>query len=71
MNILVGKVQMKMKQFDDLDKRLALLEQKLDLVLDNHLTHMERDMSMIKKVLGGVGIVVFTQMIAVIANMMM
>lgn len=62
---------MKMKQFDDLDKRLALLEQKLDLVLDNHLTHMERDMSMIKKVLGGVGIVVFTQMIAVIANMMM
>lgn len=61
---------MKMKQFDDLDKRLALLEQKLDLVLDNHLTHMERDMSMIKKVLGGVGIVVFTQMIAVIANMM-
>lgn len=71
MNILVGKVQMKMKQFDDLDKRLALLEQKLDLVLDNHLTHMERDMSMIKKVLGAVGIVVFTQMIAVIANMMM
>ena len=60
---------MKMKQFDDLDKRLALLEQKLDLVLDNHLTHMERDMSMIKKVLGAVGIVVFTQMIAVIANM--
>lgn len=60
-----------MKQFEDLDKRLALLEQKLDLVLDNHLTHMERDMSMIKKVLGGVGIVVFTQMIAVIANMMM
>jgi hypothetical protein len=59
-----------MKQFEDLDKRLALLEQKLDLVLDNHLTHMERDMSMIKKVLGGVGIVVFTQMIAVIANMM-
>lgn len=60
---------MKMKQFDDLDKRLALLEQKLDLVLDNHLAHMERDMSMIKKVLGAVGIVVFTQMIAVIANM--
>jgi hypothetical protein len=30
---------------------------------------MERDMSMIKKVLGAVGIVVFTQMIAVIANM--
>lgn len=60
-----------MKQFEDLDKRLALLEQKLDLVLDNHLTHMERDMAMIKKVLGAVGIVVFTQMIAVIANMMM
>lgn len=55
-----------MKEYDDLDKRLALLEQKLDLVLNNHLHHMERDLSMMKKILGAVALVVFTQLIAIV-----
>ena len=49
-----------MKQFEELDKRMALLEQKLDLVLDNHLSHMEKDLAMIKKFLGVVTLAVFT-----------
>ena len=60
-----------MKQYEDLDKRLSLLEQKLDLVLDNHLHHMEKDLAAMKKILGGVALVVFTQLIAVIASMVM
>jgi len=60
-----------MKQYEDLDKRLSLLEQKLDLVLDNHLRHMEKDLSTMKKILGAVALVVFTQLIAVVANMVM
>lgn len=58
-----------MKQFDDLDKRLALLEQKLDLVLKNHLHHMEKDMSLMKKVLGATALAVFAQLIAVVIGM--
>ena len=54
-----------MTEFDNLDKRLALLEQKLDLVLDNHLTHMEKDMRMIKGILGATALAVFVQLLAV------
>lgn len=58
-----------MKEYDSLDKRLALLEQKLDLVLENHLHHMEKDMSMMKKILGAVALAVFAQLIAVVFGM--
>jgi len=53
-----------MKEYENLDKRLALLEQKLDLVLENHLAHMEKDMSLMKKVLGATALAVFAQLIA-------
>jgi len=53
-----------------LDKRLALLEQRLDIIQNNHLTHIQADIDSIKKYfLWGVG-VVFVQLIAVIAVMM-
>jgi len=55
-----------MKQFEDLDKRLALLEQKLDLVLENHLAHMEKDMKLVKGVLGATALAVFVQLLAVV-----
>ena len=58
-----------MKEYENLDKRLSLLEQKLDLVLDNHLTHMEKDMLMIKRFLGAVALAVFAQLIAVVMGM--
>jgi len=50
----------------ELDKRLALLEQKVDLIINNHLAHMAEDIDDIKKYfLWGVG-VVFIQLVAVI-----
>ena len=53
-----------------LDKRLALLEQRLDIIQNNHLKHIQADIDAIKKYfLWGVG-VVFVQLIAVIAAMM-
>lgn len=58
-----------MKEFDNLDKRLALLEQKLDLVLKNHLHHMEKDMSMMKKILGATALAVFAQLLALALGM--
>jgi hypothetical protein len=57
-----------MKEFEDLDKRLALLEQKLDLVLNNHLHHIEKDMSWIKKFMGGIATVVLIEAGYIIAK---
>lgn len=51
---------------DDLDKRLSLLEQKIDLVLNNHLSHMEKDIALLKKIMGVVALTVFTQLIALV-----
>jgi len=58
-----------MKEYENLDKRLSLLEQKIDLVLDNHLKYMEKDMLMIKRFLGAVTLAVFAQLIAVVMGM--
>jgi len=53
--------------YSNLDKRMSLLEQKLDIIQNNHLAHMQSDINNIKQYfLWGVG-VVFVQLIAVIA----
>ena len=57
-----------MKEYDDLDKRLALLEQKLDIVLNNHLHHMEKDMAWIKKLIGGIACIVLIEAGVIIAK---
>lgn len=55
-----------MTEYTELDKRLALVEQKLDMLKDNHLAHMEKDMNMIKKFLGAVMLAVFVQFLMVL-----
>ena len=60
-----------MKEYADLDKRLALLEQKLDTIETNHLKHIQGDITQIKKWFGWAIGVVFCQLLAVIASMMM
>lgn len=58
------------ESYASLDKRMALLEQRLDIIQNNHLAHIQADIDSIKKYfLWGVG-VVFVQLIAVIAVMM-
>lgn len=56
------------KEPQDLDIRLALLEQKLDLILENHLAHVQRDMDWIKKVISAIGIAVVLEAGYIIAN---
>ena len=54
------------ESYAKLDKRMALLEQRLDIIQNNHLKHIQTDIDAIKKYfLWGVG-VVFVQLIAVI-----
>ena len=38
---------------NDLDKRLALLQQQLDLMLNNHMAHMQKDIDWMKYVIYG------------------
>lgn len=59
-----------LQAYANLDKRMALLEQRLDIIQNNHLFHIEKDIANIKSYfLWGVG-AVFVQLIAVIAMMM-
>jgi len=50
-----------MQEFENLDKRMALLEQKLDLLMSNHLSHLQSDITMIKKFLLGIAAVVLVE----------
>ena len=51
----------------DLDKRLALVEQKLEIITTNHLAHIQQELDDIKRYfMYGVG-VVFVQLLAIIA----
>ena len=55
-----------MSDMAELDKRLALVEQKLEIIVTNHLAHMQDDMNGIHRMFKwGVG-VVFVQLIGVI-----
>lgn len=54
------------QSYQKLDKKMALLEQRLDIIQNNHLRHIQDDINNIKTYfLWGVG-VVFVQLIAVI-----
>lgn len=57
-----------MSNFDELDKRMALLEQKLHIIETNHLKHIQDDITMLKKIMGAVALTVFAQLIAVIVT---
>lgn len=52
----------------DTDKRLALLEQKLDLLMENHLSHLQADINWIKKTIAAVSIVVLIEAGFIIAK---
>jgi len=55
--------------FASLDKRLALLEQRLDIIQKNHLHQMQEDITGIKRgIKWGVG-VVFIQLIVIIGTL--
>lgn len=58
-----------MSSFNQLDKRMALLEQKLELLEKNHLKHIQDDITLLKKVMGAVALAVFAQLIAVLLGM--
>ncbi len=57
-----------MSKETDIDKRLSLLEQKVDLIIDNHLAHVADDMKFIKRLLTAVMIGVLVEAGYIIAQ---
>lgn len=49
-----------------LDKRLALMEEKLTVMKDNHLAHIERDMRWMKGIMFSTAIGVIGNLLAII-----
>ena len=57
------------EKYVELDKKVALIEQRLDVIQNNHLAHIQDDITTIKKWFGwGVG-AIFVQLLAIIASM--
>ena len=56
------------EKFVELDGKIKLVNQKLDLVIKNHLHHMKKDIDRILYGLGGVGILVLGQLLYILSN---
>jgi hypothetical protein len=59
------------EKYANLDKRMALIEQSIDIIQNNHLKHIQNDICTIKKWFGWAIAAVFVQLLAVIASMML
>ena len=51
---------------NEVETRIALVEQKVDLIINNHLHHMQQDIDDIKRYFGWAVGVVFVQLVGVI-----
>jgi tetrahydromethanopterin S-methyltransferase subunit G len=51
---------------NEVETRIALVEQKVDLIINNHLHHMQQDIDDIKRYFGWAVGVVFVQLMGVI-----
>ena len=56
------------EKFVELDGKIKLVNQKLDLVIKNHLHHMQKDIDRILYGLGAVGILVLGQLLYILSN---
>jgi hypothetical protein len=59
------------KKYAALDKRIALIEQSIDTIQNNHLKHIQDDIATIKSWFGWAIGAVFVQLLAIIASMML
>jgi len=56
-----------LKDYSNIDKRLALMEREIHIIKDNHLTHIESDMRSINTKFNWAVGVVFVQLIGIIS----
>ena len=56
------------EKFVELDGRIKLVNQKIDLIIKNHLAHMKKDIDRILYSLGAIGLLVIGQLLYIITN---
>jgi hypothetical protein len=54
------------ERINKLDKDILLIKKDIEVIKNNHLKHIESDVSMIKKVMWSVGFLVFSNLLAII-----
>ena len=59
-----------LRDYSNIDKRLALMEREIHIIKDNHLTHIESDMRSINTKFNWAVVVVFVQLIGIISFLM-
>ena len=69
-NDLQEKYLETLKDYSNIDKRLALMEREIHIIKDNHLTHIEADMKSINTKFNWAVGVVFVQLIGIISFLM-
>ena len=58
------------RAYHGLDKRMALMEQTLTIMKDNHLAHMEKDIRWMKMVMWGTAVGVIGNLLAIIYSIL-
>lgn len=66
-NDLQEKYLETLKDYSNIDKRLALMEREIHIIKDNHLTHIESDMRSINTKFNWAVGVVFVQLVGIIS----
>ena len=56
------------EKFAELDGRIKLVNQKIDLIIKNHLAHMKKDIDRILYSLGAIGLLVIGQLLYIITK---
>ena len=56
------------EKFVELDGRIKLVNQKIDLIIKNHLAHMKKDIDRILYSLGAIGLLLIGQLLYIITK---
>ena len=56
------------EKFAEIDGRIKLVNQKIDLIIKNHLAHMKKDIDRILYSLGAIGLLVIGQLLYIITK---
>mgnify|MGYP006969406451 FL=1 len=57
------------QEYHKLDKEIAVIKKDIDLIKNNHLFHIQKDISMIKRVVWSTGFLLFTNLVAFVTYM--
>ena len=63
-----NKMKTTKEKFVEIDGRIKLVNQKIDLIIKNHLHHMKKDIDRILYSLGAIGLLVLGQLLYILTK---